>query len=207
MHRFRSTAAAEPFIDRRFQDRRHIQEAEVVAVRRAWNRPTAAAVVLIALSLLIWKWRYVAYGPVWLARAHWADHSEFYQGSLNGISNRGLVEQARNYLTEVDRWDASGNVTAPEWLQPLNVHLDMSWFRQHAPESVDFNPFRSPEGRFTVTWLYYPGCQKAVWKSRRADTDWYSARGRPCFPECSVTVRMAPNLRLTSITVQAVRPT
>ena len=152
----------------------------------------------MVFGLLIWQWRYVVYAPVWWARAHWADKSDLYLGKTNGISNQTLVEQARNYLTDIDHVDASGNITAPESLRLEGVHLTMSWFRQHIPDRVDFNPFIAPGGRFVVTWLYMPGCQKTVWKSPRLDTDWYSLRGRPCYPVCRLSVVMNSDLKLTT---------
>jgi hypothetical protein len=161
--------------------------------------------LLIVASVLIWQWRLIAHAPVWLVRRQAADRSDLYLGHTNGIPNRNLVEQARNYLTDVDHVDASGNVTAPEALRPLGVHLDMAWFRHHAPDSVDFNPFLS-DGRFVVSWLYYPGCQKTIKPSLRTDTDWYSLRGRPCFPLCKVSVRMDSDLRLTTIKLDVAQP-
>ncbi len=162
-------------------------------------------IVLFVLGVFAWQWRNIVYGPIWLARTYWADRNDLYVGATNGIPNQSLVQQARNYLTDVDHLDASGNVTAPEVLRPLGVHLDMAWFRHHAPDSVDFNPFISQGGKFVVSWLYYPGCQKTVWKSQRADTDWCNLRGRPCFPVCRLTVLMAPDLRLTPIKVDTIR--
>jgi len=201
---FQFTAAGQALPDRRFDDRRQSQEEEPARSGRAWKRYAVISIVLILLCVIARKWRYVVYGPAYLARAHWADRSDLYLGKTNAIPNRILVEQARTYLTDIDHVDASGNITAPEALRPLNVHLDMAWFKNHVPDRVDFNPFISPEGRFVVTWLYYPGCQKTVWKSPRVDTDWYNVRGRPCFPVCRVSVLMAPSLRMTDITVNAI---
>jgi len=178
---------------------------EVVYPPGRWSRPVVIAIVLIALSVLVWQWRYVVYAPVWLARAYWADRSDLYTGNTNGISNRTLAQQARNYLTDIDHVDASGNLTAPEALRPLGVHLDMSWFRRHTPDSVEFNPFISSGGTFVVTWLYVPGCQEAVWKSPRTDTDWFSLRGQACYPVCRLSVLMASDLRLTSIALNPIQ--
>jgi len=153
----------------------------------------------------MWQWRFLLHAPGWLVRRQAADRSDLYLGKTNGIPNRSLVDQARNYLSDVDHVDGSGNITTPEALRPLGVHLDMAWFRHHAPDSVDFNPFLS-DGRFVVSWLYYPGCQKTITPSLRTDTDWYNLRGRPCFPLCRVSVRMASDLKLTTIKLDVVQP-
>ena len=190
---------------RRFQVRRQLQEEESVPPPRSFRLPIAKAIILVAACVLFWQRNFLLHAPVWLVRAHWADRSDFYLGSTNGIPNRKLVQQARNYLTDIDHVDASGNVTAPESLRTLGVHLDMAWFRRHVPDSVDFNPFLS-DGRFVVSWLYYPGCQKTIRPSLRTDTDWYSLRGRPCFPLCRLSVRMMADLRLSSIKLDTVQP-
>jgi hypothetical protein len=193
--------AGQPVANRRHQDRRHLLDAGVVSSpENPRRRAILWGLLLTALSFSAWQWRYLAYGPAWLARSRAADHSDLYVGKTNGISNLILTQQARNYLPDIDHLDASGNVSEPAFLKPLGVHIDMAWFTKHAPDRVDFNPFIS-SGAFVVTWLYYPGCQKTVKISSRSDTDWYSARGRPCFPACKLTVRMAPNLRLTSINI------
>jgi len=187
--------------ERRLEDRRQDEDAESNRPRRNWKGFLGKALLLTVLAGLLWQWRVVVYGPVWLARAHRADKSDFYLGSTNGISNRFLVLQARNYLTDMDHLDGSGNVTAPESLRPLGVHLDMAWFRHHAPDAVDFNPFLQTGGKFVVSWLYMPGCQKVIWKGSRTDTDWYSLRGRPCFPLCRVSIVMNPDLHLSSVSI------
>ena len=192
--------------DRRSSDRRQVQEGETsTSLRRSSRQPFFKAIILITAGVLIWQWRFLTHAPIWLVRRQVADRSNLYQGHTNGIPNKSLVDQARNYLTDVDHVDASGNLTAPEALRPLGVHLDMAWFRHHAPDNVDFNPFLS-DGRFVVSWLYYPGCQKTIKPSLRTDTDWYNLRGRPCFPLCRVSVRMGSDLKLTTIKLDIVQP-
>jgi hypothetical protein len=195
---------ADQTTERRVEDRRHDLDAE--SVHSGWmphRRAVFLGILLISLGFLVREWRYVVYGPVWLVRAHWADRSDLYMGKTNGISNLILTQQARNYLTDIDRIDAPGNITAPEFLRPVGGHLDMKWFSHHAPDAVDFNPFISPGGLFVVTWLYYPGCEKTLKISSRTDTDWYGRRGRPCFPLCRLTVLMDSNLKLTTMKVTA----
>jgi hypothetical protein len=196
---FRFRVVGQPLSERRVGNRRQSEEGQAPHAPRSVSRSIFLAAVLITLSLLGWQWRLVAYAPVWLIRANRADHSDLYTGSTNGISNRTLVEQARNYLSDIDHVDASGNLTVPEALRPLGVHLAMSWFRHHAPDSLEFNPFKGPKGAFTVSWNYVPGCQEALWASAGSDTDWYSLRGRPCYPICRLSIVMAPDLRLTSM--------
>jgi hypothetical protein len=153
---------------------------------------------------VIWQWNFIIHAPVWLWRARASDRSDFYLGSTNAIPNKRLVQQARSYLTDVDSVDASGNLSDPESLRSLGGHLDMAWFRRHAPDVVDYNPFIS-DGRYAISWLYYPGCQKAIHSSVRTDTDWYTLRGRPCYPLCRLSVRMTPDLRLSSIKLDTVQ--
>jgi hypothetical protein len=156
--------------------------------------------LLIAVCALVWQWRFVVYAPAWLMSAYWADRSDLYSVSTNGISNRALVEQARKYLTDIDHADASGKVTAPEALRPLRVHLDIAWFARHSPVGWEYDPLMAPKRPYTVTWDYVPGCQEAVWDSSDENTDWYDLRGRPCHPAGRLSIVMASDLRLTSIT-------
>ena len=160
--------------------------------------------LLVPLAFVAWQWRFVRNAPVWLARAHWADRSDLYLGSTNGIPNASLVQQARNYLADIDHLDASGNITAPEDLRRLGAHLDTAWFKRHAPDTADFNPFITPGGSFVVTWLYVPGGQKSTWKSARTDTNWYNLRGEPSYPVCKLSILMAPDLRLTSMVLSPI---
>jgi hypothetical protein len=180
------------------------QEAQILESSRPIFRISSKVVLLLALGILIWQRNFVIHAPVWYVRSHWADRSDFYLGSTNGVPNRNLVQQARNYLTDVDHVDASGNITTPEALKPLGIRLNMAWFRHHAPDRVDYNPFIS-DGRYVVSWLYYPGCQKTIRPALLSDTDWFNMRGTPCYPLCQVTVRMNPDLRLTSIKMDAVQ--
>jgi len=167
-----------------------------------------SVVLVIALlsSVMTWKWRYVVYAPPWAVRALWADRSDLYLGKTNGIPNLQLVQQARNYLAQMDQADPSGNFTMPETLRPLDIRLNAAWFQRHHPENLDYNPFLSQtHGNFVVTWLYVPGCERTVWKPSKSETDWYDVQGQPCYAVCAVSVLMAPNLRLTSIKLDSVR--
>ena len=202
MTQFQFTVAGQ-FPERRSFDRRRIDDAESKTSPKVWRRYAFLLAIFIGFNILIWQRQYIINGPLWLARVHWADRSDLYLGTNNGLPNQLIVGQARNYLTDIDHLDASGNVMAPEDLRPVGVHLNSSWFKQHVPDSVNFDPFNSKGGRFEVSWLYYPGCQKTIWRSPRIDTDWYSLGGRPCFPVCRVTVLMTLDLRLTSITITA----
>lgn len=185
--------------DRRIEERRRTSFLESI---RSTHPGKVIAFLAMAgiLAAGAWKWRYVVYGPVWMARAAWADHTDLYDGNTNGIPNKDLVWQARNYLSQVKAMDSGGNIVAPEILREQGVHLSVSWFKRHAPELLDFNPFMpASEGNYVVSWLYVPGCQKAVWKSSRTDADWYDAQGQPCYGVCKVSVYMDPHLKLTVI--------
>ena len=185
--------------NRRVEERRHTSVFEEVRSTRAGKIVALLAAVAL-LSAGAWKWRYVVHGPVWLARAVWADHSDLYAGKTNGIPNKEVVWQARNYLSQLKEIDTGGNLMAPEALRAAGVHLQVSWFKKHAPDVVDYNPFVSAAaGNFVVAWLYVPGCQKAVWKSSRTDADWYDAQGQPCYGVCKVSVFMDPHLKLTAL--------
>ena len=81
------------------------------------------------------------YGPAWLIRAHYADKSDLYLGKINDVSNLQLVQQARSYMADLNRLDASGNFTAPEPLRTQGVRVSEKWFEAHHPDKVDFNPF------------------------------------------------------------------
>jgi len=196
-----------PFTDeRRLLDRRQFPSVVSSNPFSGFSRRFGALLILfVVMNLFVWQWRYVRYAPIWLARAHWADHSDIYIGSTNGIPNTTLVQQARNYLVDIDHMDASGNITAPEELRRLGAHLDTAWFKSHAPDTVDFNPFIAPNGSFVVTWLYVPGGQKSTWKSARTDTDWYNMRGEPSYPVYKLSILMAPDLRLRSMVVSPAR--
>ena len=170
----------EPLLERREGDRRHSG-----GLRRMLTHPMALFIFLMTLGVLAWQWRYVVYEPLWLVRSHSADRSDFYMGKTNGIANKALVQQARNYLTDVDHLDASGNITSPENLRLQDVHLSIPWFIRHAPDSVDFNPFIKPGGRYVVSWLYVPGCQKTVWKSHARTRIGMAAAGSPAIPSAA----------------------
>ena len=162
--------------------------------------------IAILSSLFTWKWRYVLYAPQWAVRALWADHTDLYLGKTNGIPNLQIVQQARNYLTQMDQVDPSGNFTMPETLRPLDIRLKAAWFQRHHPDNLDYNPFLSQtHGNFIVSWLYVPGCERMVWKPSKSDTDWYDVQGQPCYAVCAVSVLMAPNLRLTTIKLDSPR--
>jgi hypothetical protein len=199
MHKF-VVAGAEPiFLEKRSQDRRQPMEEERVRSTFARNMGIFLALA-VAFSACAWKWRYLVYGPVWAARAHWADRSDLYVGKTNDIPNLNLVQQARNYLTQINQVDPSGNITDPASLQ--GVRLDIPWFQKHHPEKVDYNPFLSydnNEGSYVVTWRYNPGCQETVWKSPQPDTDWFDPQGRPCYASSLVSVFMDRDLKLTAL--------
>lgn len=193
---------SEPSTDRRHKERRHFWAAgEGVATpeQRALKRVFMAGLVLV-LGAMMWKWRTVIYGPMWLIRAHAADRGDIYIGRTNGVSNRELTMRARAYLTDVNQLDASGNITPVE-LRAMGEHIDLSWFKTHHPETVTFNPFMAPKGSFIVSWLYVPGCQKSMRGVAKPGTQWFDKEGRPCGPICNLSVMMAPDFRLTAVKV------
>jgi len=191
--------------NRRVEERRQTSVLETVRSTRT-GKIVALLAAVVVLSAGVWKWRYVVYGPVWLARASWADHTDLYTGKTNGIPNKDLAWQARNYLAQIKTSDVAGNLMAPEALRETGNHLQVSWFKKHHPDIVDYNPFVSAaDGNFVVSWLYVPGCQKAVWKSSRTDADWYDAQGQPCYGICKVSVFMDPHLKLTALKLDPVQ--
>lgn len=202
MHKFVIAEAEPVFLEKRSHDRRQSAETEEVPSTFARNLGIILALAL-ALSAGLWKWRYIVYTPVWAARAHWEDRSDLYVGKTNDIPNLNLVQQARNYLTQINQIDPSGNITAPSSLQGLP--LDIPWFQKHHPERVDYNPFVTYDnsaGSYVVTWRYIPGCQQTIWKSSKHDTDWYDLQGRPCYASSLVSVFMDRDLKLTTIKVR-----
>jgi len=188
---------------RRNIDRRHALPDVENSQRSSGGR----RILILAAALFLvggaWKWRTIVHGPTYLLRSHWSDRTDLYKGKTNGLSNHDLVLQARNYLTEVNMLDASGNIT-PEALRSEGDHIDLNWFKRHHPVSVDFNPFTSKGGNFVVTWRYVPGCETSAWKSGRMDMPWYDAQGKRCSVICNLSVVMEPDLRLLGIKIDPV---
>ena len=177
-------------IERRSGDRR----------RSVQRRPLHLIIFFLAAGLLIWQWRFVVYSPLWLARRALADHFSIYDGKTNGIPNRDIVLQARNYITDANLADPSGNLNSPEALRPLGERIHYSWFHHYAPVNVDFDGFARPKGHFIVDWLYVPGCQRGV--SLAAQANWFDAKGQPCTPLCRIRVEMTPDLRFIGLQIQ-----
>jgi len=165
-----------------------------------WLKRLFVGILVIGLGLMMWKWRTVVYGPLWLVRAHAADRGDIYIGRTNGVSNRELTMRARAYLSDVNQLDTSGNITPVE-LKALGETVDLSWFKAHHPETVTFNPFVAPKGSFIVTWRYFPGCQKSLHGVAKPETMWFDKQGRPCGAVCNLSVMMAPDFRLTGVKV------
>jgi hypothetical protein len=195
----------ESSLERRGEDRRHVDERETPPPPRASHKGTWALLFIVILSTMIYKWRYVVYSPIWVARTFWADRSDLYKGRTNGISNKDLVWQARNYLSQLKEVDGGANLMAPEILRQQGAHLSISWFKKHVPDVVDYNPFMADgKGHFIVTWLYAPNCQKAVWKSSKLDADWYDVQGQPCYGVGRVSVFMDADQKLTTIKIDPI---
>lgn len=168
--------------------------------RHPFKKLALGVFVTLFLVAGIWNWRYLVYEPVWLVRAHYADRSDLYLGKINNLSNLQLVQQARNYLSDLNRTDASGNLTSPEPFRAQGIHISTKWFERHPPDSVDFNPFEpSGQGSYSVSWRYFPGCQQTIGNSLKTRSDWFDRKGQPCSPVCLVSVFMDPNLKLTAV--------
>jgi len=158
--------------------------------------------LVLCAAVGIWKWRYVVYGPAWVVRSRFADKSDLYEGKRNNLGNLQIVQQARNYLSDLNRIDASGNLTSPEALRTQGIRISEKWFERHHPDSVEFNPFApTTEGNYAVTWRYFPGCQETLRTSLKTRTDWFDRQGQPCSPACLLTVFMDPQLKLRTVKI------
>jgi len=185
---------------RRPKDRRHFwTPGEHQTPYTPWLQGVKSGLLVLFLGTLLWQWRTVVYGPLWLVRAHYADHGDIYLGSTNGVENRDLTLRARNYLAQINQLDGSGNIT-PEELRAAGIHIDLDWFKDHRPESVTYNPFYE-KGNFVVTWPYVPTCQRAKSSATPTGSRWYDRKGRACPVICNLSVYMAPDFQLNSIKI------
>jgi hypothetical protein len=182
--------------ERRVHDRRAIQATS--------HSKIGIGLSILLLGLCVWQWRAFVYGPVWLVRHYAADHGDVYLGRTNGVSNRELTQRARVFLGDINRLDASGNIT-PDDLKQLGVMVDLDWFKAHRPERVTFNPFVTP-GEFVVSWTYAPGCEQTLSATSRTGSHWQDNRGFLCTPASMLSVFMSPDFRLNTIRIDPLLP-
>lgn len=170
--------------------------------RRGLKKPLIF-LIGVMVGVAIWRWRYVVNIPIWLYRAHFADYTDLYKGTTNGLSNQSLVQTAREYVKQFTQVEVSGKPENAVRMQAAGISLNAKWFASHHPETVDFDPFTPPKaGHFGVTWIYAPGCQRVVKRiPAQPGPDWYDLKGDPCYGTYAVSVWMSPQLKPISIKI------